>query len=60
MAQQKLIQLMQVDTVEQAARLLKQIQDLNVLSPEDFTRAVEAVKAQDNSVIKDIALAVTK
>tara|TARA_R110002074_G_scaffold73172_3_gene168128 strand:- start:66 stop:1178 length:1113 start_codon:yes stop_codon:yes gene_type:complete len=60
LAQQKLMSLMQVDNVEKAVQLLKDLKSLDVLSPEDFAKAVEAVKAGDNSILKDLALEAAK
>jgi ATP-dependent Clp protease adapter protein ClpS len=54
LAQQKLMSLMQVDNVEKAAQILKDLKGLNVLSPEDYARAVEATKAQDFDTLGEL------
>jgi len=54
LAQQKLMSLMTVDNVEKAAQILKDLKDLNVLSPEDYARAVEATKAQDFDTLGEL------
>ena len=52
--------LMQVDNVEKAAQILKDLKGLNVLSPEDYARAVEATKAQDFDTLGELIKLVKK